>query len=186
MGDCFFIAISIFDQNILLLCKNLTSSNMDWLVMLIIAKNDSWCMIHDKAGLWEHKCNFSKRGAETNCYKFGEFQCSYSYQSFLLFFMLSSPRKAKASFTFPPKKWIFGPKMTFLAKYWHFWPIWSHGRPKNANKGPMCFFCYVGTKTFASSCKIRIFGPKRPNLVQNMHFVIFVKYWQFWPISSHA
>ena len=27
---------------------------------------------------------------------------------------------------------------------------------------------------FASSCKIRIFGQKRPNLAQNMHF------WSFW------
>ena len=33
----------------------------------------------------------------------------------------------------PPEKWIFGqkmakfgPKLTFLAKYRHFWAIWSH------------------------------------------------------------
>ena len=40
---------------------------------------------------------------------------------------------------------------------------------------PRWFFRYVGTKTFASSCKIRNFGPKRPNLVQNMLFC------PFWP-----
>ena len=45
-------------------------------------------------------------------------------------------------------------KMAFLAKYWHFWPIWSHARPiNNASKVPRWFFCYVGTKTFASSRK---------------------------------
>ena len=43
----------------------------------------------------------------------------------------------------------FGPKLTFLAKYRHFWPIWSNARPKNnADKLPMWFFRYVGTKTF--------------------------------------
>ena len=31
---------------------------------------------------------------------------------------------------------------------------------KNVNKVPRWFFCYMGTKTFVSSCKIRVFGPK--------------------------
>ena len=35
--------------------------------------------------------------------------------------------------------------------------------------------------------KIRIFGPKRPNLVQNMHiWSLWAKYWHFLPISSNA
>ena len=52
----------------------------------------------------------------------------------------------------PVKIRIFGPKLAFLAKYCHFWPIWSHARPKNkGNKVPRCCFRYVGTKTFASS-----------------------------------
>ena len=57
----------------------------------------------------------------------------------------------------------------------------------DANKVPRWCFCYVGTKTFASSGKIRIFGPKRPKLVQNMHlWSSWAKYWHFWPILSHA
>ena len=36
----------------------------------------------------------------------------------------------------------------------------------DANKVPRWFFRYMGDKTFASSCKIRSFGPKRPNLVR--------------------
>ena len=44
----------------------------------------------------------------------------------------------------PPKKWSFGPKMTFLAKYRHFWPILSNGRPENAaNKVPRCYFLKI-------------------------------------------
>ena len=35
--------------------------------------------------------------------------------------------------------------------------------------------------------RIRIFGPKRPNLVQNMHFWSFwAKHWHFITISSHS
>ena len=37
----------------------------------------------------------------------------------------------------------FGPILAFLAKYLHFWPIWSHTQQKNK----------VITKTFASSRK---------------------------------
>ena len=54
----------------------------------------------------------------------------------------------------PPKKWIFGPKtakfgpkLAFLAKYQHFWPIWW----KNVNKVPRWVFRYVGTKTLTYS-----------------------------------
>ena len=34
-------------------------------------------------------------------------------------------------------------------------------KKNNANKVPRCFFSYVGTKTFASSCKNLNFLPKR-------------------------
>ena len=54
-----------------------------------------------------------------------------------------------------------GPKLVFLAKYWHFWPIWSHARPiNNASKVPRWFFCYVVTKTFASPHKNQDFWPQ--------------------------
>ena len=42
---------------------------------------------------------------------------------------------------FAPKTTKFGPKLGFLAKYRHFWSIWSHALPKDdANKMPRCFF----------------------------------------------
>ena len=71
--------------------------------------------------------------------------------------------------------WIW-PKTGILARYWHFWPIWSHVWPKtNANKVPRCFFCYVGTKTFASSHKKEDVLPKNwPNFAfANAFLVIF-------------
>ena len=84
---------------------------------------------------------------------------------------------------------IWVPKLLLTsARNWIFWPkngqIWpktdifgqisaffAHLVPcptkNNANKVPRWFVHYVGTKTFALSSKIRIFGPKRPNLAQN-------------------
>ena len=61
-------------------------------------------------------------------------------------------------YSLPPKNWIlgpktakFGPKVAFLAKYWHFWPIWSNAWPNNnADKLPRWFFQYVGTKTLTN------------------------------------
>ena len=42
-------------------------------------------------------------------------------------------------------------------------------------------------KLLLTRIKIRIFGPKRPNLVQNMHFWSFwANYWHFLPFLSHA
>ena len=42
-------------------------------------------------------------------------------------------------------------------------------------------------KHLLPSIRIRIFGPKRPNLVRNLHHRSFrAKYWHFWPISSRA
>ena len=55
---------------------------------------------------------------------------------------------------FGPKTAKFGSKLTFLAKYRHFWPIWSNARPKNkADKLPSWFFRDVGTKSFTYSRK---------------------------------
>ena len=53
---------------------------------------------------------------------------------------------------FGPKTAKFGPKLAFSAKYWHFWPIWSHARTKNnVNRVPrwwsvMCrlIWCTIG------------------------------------------
>ena len=56
---------------------------------------------------------------------------------------------------FGPKTAKFGPKLAFGAKYRHFWPIRSH-----ANEAPRWSFCYVGTRTFASSHKEYDFWPK--------------------------
>ena len=88
---------------------------------------------------------------------------------------------------FGPKTAKFGPKLTLLAKYGHFWPIWSDARPKktnNSNKLPWRFYRYVGTKTFTYSYKIRIFGQKMAKFGPKLTFL--AKYWHFWPISSHA
>ena len=53
-----------------------------------------------------------------------------------------------------PKTAKFGPKLAFLVKYGHFWPIWSNDRPKNnSNKLLRWFFRYVGTKIFTYSHK---------------------------------
>ena len=71
-----------------------------------------------------------------------------------------------------PKTAKFSPKYGFFAQSWHFWPIWSHARPKNnADKVPRWFFPYMGTITFASSHKKMDFWPK---------------YWHILPIWSHA
>ena len=48
------------------------------------------------------------------------------------------------------------PKLALLDNYWHFWPIWSHGQPKND----------------AKKTKDMILAQKLPNLAQN---------WLFWP-----
>ena len=82
----------------------------------------------------------------------------------------------------PPNKWILGPKtaklgpkLAFLVKYGHFWPLWSNARPKkNANTVCRCFFfCYVGTvvpKLLLPPAIIRNFAQKRPHLAPNWHF----------------
>ena len=65
------------------------------------------------------------------------------------------------SFTPSPPKNGFWPKngqiwlkLAFLAKYQHFWPIWSHTWPKNnADKLPRWILRYVATKTFTYSHK---------------------------------
>ena len=75
---------------------------------------------------------------------------------------------------FGPKAAKFSPKLAFLAKYWRIGQILAKylanlvPSPTNANKVPRWFFRYVGTKTFASSVKLRIFGPKTAILPQNI------------------
>ena len=55
---------------------------------------------------------------------------------------------------FRPKNGQIWPKMAFLAKYQHFWPIWSHTWPKNnADKLPRWILRYAATKTFTYSHK---------------------------------
>ena len=71
-----------------------------------------------------------------------------------------------------PYSWIFGLKtakfslkLTFLPKYWHFWPIWSNAWPKNnTDKLSWWFFCFIGTKTFTDSHKNLDFWPKNGQL----------------------
>ena len=54
---------------------------------------------------------------------------------------------------------------SFWAKYWHFWSILSHARPKNnANKVPGWVFCYEGNKTFDFSSKKKDFLPKNDQI----------------------
>ena len=90
-------------------------------------------------------------------------------------------------YSLPPKNWIsgpktakFGPKLAFWAKYQHFWPIWSSASPKkNANKLSGWFSVMLVPKLLLTPIKIRIFCPKRPNLVQNIYF------WSFWAKYCH-
>ena len=58
----------------------------------------------------------------------------------------------------PIEIWIFGPNTTKFCPNWHFWPNIGIG---NANKVPSWFFRYVGTKTYASSCKNQDFCQKK-------------------------
>ena len=69
-------------------------------------------------------------------------------------------------FSSSQRQLLSSPKMAFLAKYWHFWPIWSHARPKtNANKVPKWFSVVWVPKLLLTAIKIRIFGPKYAFLV---------------------
>ena len=67
----------------------------------------------------------------------------------------------------PPKNGVlakFGLKLAFLAKYWHFWPIWYNARPKNqCGKVVLVVFRYVGIKILLTHIKIWIFGQIWPN-----------------------
>ena len=87
---------------------------------------------------------------------------------------------------------IFGPKLTFLPKYWLFWSIWSYAWPKNsANKVPRFFSARWVSKLSLPPVKIRMFGPKttkRTISAQNMmHFWSFwVIYWPLWSIRCHV
>ena len=92
------------------------------------------------------------------------------------------------TFTYSHKNWDKWPNLAFLAKYWHFWSIGSHSRPKTM--GTRCLGGFSVTwvpKLLLPPVRIRIFSPKRPNLVQHMHFWSFwARYWHFWPIWSHV
>ena len=62
---------------------------------------------------------------------------------------------------FGPKTAKFVPKLVYLAKYCHFWPIWSHVRPKNnANKVQKWFSFMWIPKLLLLLVKIGIFGRK--------------------------
>ena len=78
--------------------------------------------------------------------------------------------KVKLYFMLPPVKLgFFAPKrpnlaqnmhfLSFRAKYWPFWSIWCHARPKKQGER--------GTRTFAPKM-IRMIGPKLAILPQNM------------------
>ena len=91
----------------------------------------------------------------------------------------------------PPQKIGFlAQKQPKLAQNWHFWPnIGIFGPFDLPDERTMRTSCLGGIsimwvpKLLLTPVKIRIFGPKRPNLVQNMHFWSFwAKYWHFWPI----
>ena len=83
-----------------------------------------------------------------------------------------------------PKKTKFGPKLAFfwpnIGIFGPFGPIADQKMMQTRCLGsfsvtwvPQLWLCPV---------RIRIFGPKMPNLVQNMHFWSFwAKYWHFWP-----
>ena len=83
-----------------------------------------------------------------------------------------------------PYSWIFGLKtakfslkLTFLPKYWHFWPIWSNAWPKNnADKLSRWFSVMLVPKLLLTPIKIRIFGPKMAKFGPKFAFLVI-----FWP-----
>ena len=125
-------------------------------------------------------------------------------------------------YSLPPKNWIFSPKtakfgrkLAFLAKYQHFWPIWSNAWPKNnADKLSRWFSVMLVPKLLLTPIKIRIFGPKTAKFGPKSAFLVILgqilpffahfrpyrpiwaapsmfwsfwaKYWHFWPTLSHA
>ena len=72
----------------------------------------------------------------------------------------------------PIKIWIFGQKTAKFCPKYAFWPnigicgqFGPMANQKNdANKVPRWFFCYVDTKTFASSQKNKDFWPKNSHI----------------------
>ena len=52
--------------------------------------------------------------------------------------------------------------------------IWSHALPKNANKVPRWVFRYMGSKTVASSHKIRIFSQKTAKFGPKYAFLVIL------------
>ena len=74
-------------------------------------------------------------------------------QTLLCFRFLISGRRQKNGF--------LAQRRPFLAQSWHFWPIWSHGWPKNdANKVPRWFSVTWVPKRLLPPVNIRIVSPK--------------------------
>ena len=77
----------------------------------------------------------------------------YGYQNFYLL-----PQEIGF---FGPKTAKFGLKLTFLAKYRHFLPIWSHARPKTMQRRCLGDLSIMRVpKLLLSPVKFRTFGPK--------------------------
>ena len=74
---------------------------------------------------------------------------------------------------FGPKTAKFGPKYAFLVIFGQILPflhILSNARPKN--KVPRWFSSYMGIRSFASSLKNQVFGPKTAQFGPEMYFCL--------------
>ena len=85
---------------------------------------------------------------------------------------------------FGPKTAKFGSKLAFLAKYGHFWPIWSIARPKNnGDKLSWWFSVMLVPKLLLTPIKIRLFGPKTAKFGPKSAFLVILG--QILPFFAH-
>ena len=93
--------------------------------------------------------------------------------------LLLTPIKTRI---FGPQTAKFGPKLAFWAKYWHFWPIWSHGRPKMMRIRCLCGFSVAWVpKLLLPPVRIRIFGPKTAKFGPKYAFLVILGQIHCWP-----
>ena len=85
---------------------------------------------------------------------------------------------------FWPKNGQIWPKLAFLAKYQHFWPIWPHGRPKRMQTRCLGGFSVAWVpKLLLPPIRIRNFGPKTAKFGPKYAFLVILgQIWTFSPL----
>ena len=111
---------------------------------------------------WRPLCGFEKIGGKVQIFGFSSeiLKVLKIMKNFEKLWVLIS--KVGSKFWHCPKTAILGPKLAFLAKNWHFGPIWSDGRPKKQCKqGAYVDLLLYGYQNFdLLSLKVGIFGTK--------------------------